>query len=387
MRKLAFSLEEYRRRTSAVQAGMAHEGLGALVVSNLAHITWLSGFQTIGSYGYGLYALVVPATGDPFLFSSDFESHNAKIDSWVRDVVTYGVLDDALGAPVEQLADVLAERGLGAGRVGGQFGHYALTAEQSRAFEAKLPEADLVEATEVIDRVRRTKGAEEIAVMRQAAALTSAGMSAAIDAVREGATDNAAAAAAYHAIVSGGGEYFSLQPIVTSGARSGIPHSTFRRQELAQGDCVFIEIAASYQRYSAPALRAVSVGPPDDAVRRAFDACYASVTTLCEHLRAGASSRDAARAAGKALRAVEPDLVWHGYYAYSVGLGFPVMCCDCDADVTEHADYALEAGMVFHCNTSLRKLGAFGVTLGDTVLVTDTGHEVLTSIPRELAVR
>lgn len=386
--KAIFSQKEYHRRISAVQASMAREGLGVLVVSNLADITWLSGFQTIGSYGYGLYALVVPAIGNPFLFSSDFESHNAKIDSWVKDIVVYSVLDATVGATVKRLAEVLVERGLAAGRVGCQMGHYALTAEQFRIFETNLPDSEIIDASNVIDRVHRIKSAEEIAVMRRAAALTSAGMKAAINAVHEGGTDNTVAAAAYETIVTGGGEYFSLQPIVTSGARSGIPHSTFRRQKLAKSDCVFIEVIASYQRYSTPAMRVVSVGPPNNEVRRAFEACNASVMTLCAHLRAGVSSRAAARAAGRALRAVEPNLVWHGCYAYSVGLSFPVMCCDCNANViTEHTDFELKAGMVFHCNTSLRKVGVFGVTLGDTVLVTETGHEVLTTVPRKMAVR
>lgn len=41
------------------------------------------------------------------------------------------------------------------------------------------------------------------------------------------------------------------------------------------------------------------------------------------YLRDGASTRAAARQAGEALRAIEPNLVWHGYYGYSVGLTFP----------------------------------------------------------------
>ena len=385
MKRLAFTEGEYRRRLGAVQAEMAKEGLSALALVNLASVCYLSGFQTLGSYGYGLYALVVPAEGDPVLFSSDFESHNAKIDSWVTDVVTYEVMEEA---PAARLGRLMCDRGLARGRVGVERGHYAMTVRQFDAFGRELPEAALVEASPILDRVKVVKSAEEIAVMRRTAALTTAGTLAGIEAAREGATDNDVAAAVYQTVISQGGEYFSLQPIVTSGRRSGIPHSTFRRNRLEKGDNVFIEVSASHERYSAPTLRTVALGEPDADVQRAFDGCQASVETLSENLRAGASSRDAATAAGRALRAIEPDLVWHGYYGYSVGLGFPPMCCDCEGgDITEETDYELRAGMVFHCSTSLRKIGAFGVTLGDTVLVTETGCEALTTVPRRLTIR
>jgi Xaa-Pro aminopeptidase len=42
--------------------------------------------------------------------------------------------------------------------------------------------------------------------------------------------------------------------------------------------------------------------------------------------------------------------------------------------------------MTFHCSTSLRDVGVFGVTVGDTMAVTATGCEVLTSGSRELRV-
>jgi Xaa-Pro aminopeptidase len=42
--------------------------------------------------------------------------------------------------------------------------------------------------------------------------------------------------------------------------------------------------------------------------------------------------------------------------------------------------------MTFHASTSLRRLGEFGVTVGETVAVTQAGCEVLTDVPRDLHV-
>jgi Xaa-Pro aminopeptidase len=150
-----------------------------------------------------------------------------------------------------------------------------------------------------------------------------------------------------------------------------------------------MEVCAVHKRYNASGLRTVVIGKPGDEVKRAHDACLAGVTTVIDHLRSGASAQDAARHAGNALRAIEPDLVWHGYYGYSVGLAFPPACTDCqhNSSIVEQEELILQPGMVFHCSVSLRKVRHFGVTVGDTVVVTEQGHQVLTNAPRELIVK
>ena len=87
------------------------------------------------------------------------------------------------------------------------------------------------------------------------------------------------------------------------------------------------------------------------------------------------------------MRAIEPALLWHGYYGGSTGLSFSPTYSDGGAvEITETSGAVLEAGMTFHASTSLRRLGEFGVTVGETVAVTDAGCEVLTHVPRGLHV-
>src|SRR5262249_47151841 len=80
--------------------------------------------------------------------------------------------------------------------------------------------------------VKTVKSPCELQYVRQAASWSTLGMHAAIDAVTEGATDNDVAAAAYHAVIRAGSEYMCYAPIVTSGRRSGVPHSTHQRVPL-----------------------------------------------------------------------------------------------------------------------------------------------------------
>ena len=180
-----------------------------------------------------------------------------------------------------------------------------------------------------------------------------------------------------------------MQPIVTSGRRSGIPHSSFHRTPLEEGDVLLLEFSTAYQRYDVHAMRTASVGEPPAEVRRAFDACLASVETLYENMRGGANAREIALKARARLRAIEPDLLWHGHYGYSMGLTFPPACTDLiDAVVlSETSDAILQPGMVLHCSTSLREIGQYGTAVSECVLVTEDGCEILTQFPRQLNVR
>ena len=103
--------------------------------------------------------------------------------------------------------------------------------------------------------VKVTKSPREIEYIRRAARITDAGVTAAIDAAREGATDNDVAAAANRAMFDAGTEYMCISPIVTSGARSGVLHSTHKRNTLEKEDSVCVELGGCYQRYTAPIMR------------------------------------------------------------------------------------------------------------------------------------
>jgi Xaa-Pro aminopeptidase len=43
--------------------------------------------------------------------------------------------------------------------------------------------------------------------------------------------------------------------------------------------------------------------------------------------------------------------------------------------------------MVFHVTTSLREMAKHGTAFSETVLITEDSHEILTDVPRELAIK
>jgi Xaa-Pro aminopeptidase len=261
-----------------------------------------------------------------------------------------------------------------------------LTADQYRRLQQHLPAASLVEADDLLVPIKAIKSPAEIAYLREAARLSTLGMEGALGAAAPGQTENDLAALASQLMIAGGSEYMCIEPFVTAGRRSGVPHSTFRRNTLRPGDAVLLEVGACVCRYTAPLMRTVALVPVPAAVRRAAAACRDSLNVLIEYMRPGAVARDVAARARVAWLPLCQELIWHGIYAYSVGLGFPPDWNDAPLCITENADFVLEPGMCFHATTSLRQPAAFGVALSETVLIAEQGNEVLTGTPRDLCV-
>jgi Xaa-Pro aminopeptidase len=79
---------------------------------------------------------------------------------------------------------------------------------------------------------------------------------------------------------------------------------------------------------------------------------------------------------------------FHGLFGYSVGIGFPPGWYETlGFDIRADNERDLEAGMVFHVPVSLRLPGQFGVNQSQTVLITETGVDPLTTSSAALVIR
>ncbi|MFH0963626.1 MAG: Xaa-Pro peptidase family protein [Planctomycetota bacterium] len=382
-RELAFPLSEYRRRALRVQEEMARRNIDLMLVTTLANVCYLTGIESIAPHKYWL--AVVPRRGDPILLCEDFESHNALLGSWIPDICTYPGRSD----PILETGRLVRKLGVRCGRLGVELNALSsLSAQGYLKLKAALSGNRLVDATDCVTSVMAIKSELEIACLRRAGTITGAAMRAGVAAVREGATDNDVAAAAYRTLISKGSEFPSYPVIVTTGGRSSVPHSTFKRVPIGRGDPVFMEIGACVHRYSAPMLRTAALGRPPASLRKMTQACVDSVSALLENIRAGALAGDVAAKSEVLLKGLPARIVWHGYYGYSVGLGFPPTWADHRSLIIRLASPdILQAGMVFHLSTSLRDVGRYGATCSETAVVRENGCEVLTALPRRLFLR
>ena len=79
-----------------------------------------------------------------------------------------------------------------------------------------------------------------------------------------------------------GSEFFSIDPIVNAGHRTGYFHTTFKRHPISAGDPVQLEFGGCFHRYTAPLMRTVLTGQPSDIQQRMIrlDTQLAALETL-----------------------------------------------------------------------------------------------------------
>lgn len=378
-KQIAFEESEFRRRLSAVQREIAGSGLDALLSTTTENIYYLTGYQTFGG---AQQALIVPAEGDPFLVLRYFESHLVAYTSWLdasRHVATWDDSDD----PHEAIVRALGDTGLDGKRIGLETRRGGLSVALYRAVADR---AEVVDATDVIEGVRAVKSQAELAVMRQAARYTEAGIRAAFDAVTAGASENDVAAASYDAMVRAGSEYMANDPIITAGPRSGVPHTTFCRARIAPGDPVLIELGANHHRYFAPLMRTAVAAPASDTVRALYDACVASLEAALDVIRPGITSGEAHAACQRVIDARGYRENFRKRLGYGVGIGWQSWSEGHIVSLRADDRTELKAGMTFHLPPALRIVPEVGVGLSETIVVTETGCECLLDVPRELVV-
>jgi Xaa-Pro dipeptidase len=374
---LPFTTGEYDRRLAALRARMTASGLDALLVFIPENVFYLTGYVTIGFSNF--QALIVPASGKPVLFIREMERLVAEATTWIEEFDIFADDQD----PLARLAEVLAAHGLKGACIGAEMSGGFVSASLMRKMEERL--GGLIDGSGLVEAGRRVKSAEEIALIRRACRITEAGMQAAYDAIRPGVTDNSVAAATYTAMMGAGADFFVTDPIVTSGWRSGIAHTTFANRMLETGDTVLLEFGGCFRRYFGPLMRGVAIGPVDPEVDRMAEVLIESLDAAIAAIRPGVSSGAVDEACRGTIERAGFEAFFRKRTGYSVGIAYaPSWTEGHIVSLRKDDDTLLEPGMVFHMPPALRNPGRHGIGFSETVLVTETGCEVLTNFPRTL---
>lgn len=261
-----FSLQERDRRWSALRELMNRSEMDVIVApQNSGHSTdfqsnsrWIS---QCGGGGDADIAVVFPLLDDVTVVATSAKPRWPTVQNWVKDVRearrNYGrVIVERLGGLNPRRIGIA---GLGGGTRTPEGTIFHGSFQQIRD---AFPQADLVDATELLAELRYVKSDEEIAFLARSRDIIELGTQAEIAHAKAGTIDWLVWAESISAMLRGGSE-MTVHFNWVSGPR---PPRTLTRPShrvLQQGDIIFNELEASWGGYRSQAVVPVAVGQPD----------------------------------------------------------------------------------------------------------------------------
>ncbi len=376
-----FTQEEIELRQEAARREISARGIDVLLVTGPENIFYLTGQQSPGYYTY--QALLLPSEGEPVFIVRQLELNNLIANTRMSIGRVYPYADNA--DPVEVTIEVISKLGWGDKRIAINQREWFFPVAIYKALEKKL--GQLEDATGVIENLRAVKSPLELAKIEQAARYVDAGMEAGIAAIRVGDTENNIVSAMMGKAIAAGSEYVGMEPLMACGRRCGVPHGTWRRNILKDGDPVFLEMAACHDRYHAALMRTAWIGRVPDEAKNMMASCLEGLAEALAMLKPGNSCEQVHQACQKVI---DRDGYTENYKkrtGYSIGTAFAPDWGEGNIlSLYEGVNTVLKPGMVFHIPPALRIYGVFTVGVSETAIVTESGCKTLSNISREMLV-
>ncbi|MDX5627161.1 MULTISPECIES: M24 family metallopeptidase [unclassified Brenneria] len=382
---------------------MAAAELDAVIAWGGANFHYMTGYQNYFDNPGGSIALLPadPAQKGMVLVASWVEE-SAKENISIADVRTYPLwleiadIDEIrsgrasrqpkpsprfdIARNMTTLAEAVNASGLGHGRIGIEMN--LVSAAAFALLRARLPHATFVECGGLFTDLRAIKSPFEIACLQEATRFAEAGLLAVASTPLRGLDtqglkmiyDNACAERAARMPDAGfmatrvtASIGVDISPTLTGGAR------------ITGNESVFFDCAASIRGYGSDTGRTLIFHPPTDEMRRIMDAVCAGMDAGIALLRPGTAMCEIFHAGQNAVRKAGLDWYTRGHIGHTIGLGMGEQAPYLSPNETR----ALEAGMVIALETPLYIKGLGGFQVEECFVITDTGHEKITSLPRD----
>jgi Xaa-Pro dipeptidase len=373
---LHFERAEFESRVARARYSLKDAQLDAIVLFAQESHFYLTGYDTSGFVFFQCAVLTVdekPIT----LLTRRPDLEQARRTSTIADIRLWYDAEDA--DPSYELLNILEEKGLRGARVGIEMRSFGLVAKNYELVRRRLNEwCALVDASNLVRELRVTKSPAEIAYVRRSAELADDALEAMLTASRPGAFEGAIAAAGAAAILEGGGDPPPSGPVLGSGDRALLIRSATGFRHLDPVDQLTMEFAASYRHYCACLMRTVAVGRANEIQRRMFEVTREALAAMTEAARPG-------RLLGEIDDAHRRVYDTAGYAAarmsacgYSLGATYRPTWMDVPPMLYSGNATPTAPGMVLFLHAILIDASQnLAMSLGHTILVSETGAEVL----------
>ncbi len=351
-------------RADRLAAAVHAERLDAVLVTEPTNVRYVTGFT--GSSGLAL-------VGEDGLrrFVTDFryltQSEEQLDAAWERQIAQ---------DPFEHAAEGLPTGGF---RLG--FDDAALSVKAHARLAELAPDGvELIPAGGMVEALRLAKDPAELELIRAAQRLADEALEDVLGRGLAGRTERAVALDIEFTMRRLGADGASFPPIVAAGAHGALPHAMPRDVVIPEATLCVVDWGAQLDGYASDCTRTYATSAELDprdrevyaVVLRAQQAALAAVAPGPLGREVDAVAREIIDAAGHAE-----------HFGHGLGHGVGMEVHE-GPRLSRQGEVALAPGQVVTVEPGVYVPGRVGVRIEDLVVVTEDGHEVLTSLTKEL---
>jgi Xaa-Pro dipeptidase len=362
-------------RLNNLTASISTSNLDAVILNPGPTLTYLTGVD-FHLMERPIVLFVAPGQ-DPALVLPELEMLKVDMFPYKVQAFAYGENPSDWDAAFRKAAQAL---GLDGKRIG-------VEPRQLRLMEfshvkAGAPESEYPDASEVLTGLRLKKDKAEVDKMRRAIKIAQDALEATIPLIKIGMTERELSSELVIQLLKNGSDpEMPFSPIVSGGPNGANPHASPTDRKLQAGDLLVVDWGAAYNHYISDLTRTFSVGEVDDECKK--------IHKIVQEANA------AGRAAGGpgvpcanvdiATREVIEKSGYGKYFTHRTGHGIGMEGHE-DPYMRGDNMQLLEPGMAYTVEPGIYLPNRNGVRIEDNVVITESGADCLSDMPREIRV-
>jgi Xaa-Pro aminopeptidase len=358
-------------RTQRLATEMGALGVDRLLVSTPVNVRYLSGYT--GTNGLLLISAKEQA---PHRFFTDFRYAGQSAQQVPGEIER----EIAPGELIEAAVRALGEGGVeGEQRLG--FDDASLTVKQHARLRELLAQGwELVPCAGIVERLREVKDEQEVQRIRAAAELADRALSEVLEAGLVGRSERDVAIELELRMRRLGAQAPSFPSIVAGGEHGALPHAEPRDVEIERGVLVTIDWGAYLEGYCSDCTRTYATGALDEEATAVYELVLRAQEAALASVRAGVSGREVDGVARSVI-----EQAGHGeHFGHGVGHGVGMEIHEAPRLSRTAGDQPLRAGNIVTVEPGVYVPERLGVRIEDLALVSESGCERLTSLPKQL---
>jgi Xaa-Pro aminopeptidase len=357
-------MSRFAKRRDKIRQLLRKNRFDGLLVTNFKNVTYLTGFT-----GDDSYLLVTPKhtlllTDDRY--TTQLEDECPDVELSIRGpgkTMLASVADLVTKSKIKLLA----------------FEAISMTVALQMALSKAVAKVECVATEGWVEELRMIKDSDEIARTRVACRQAERAFEVVRALLNPEMTELEVAAELEYQARRFGGRCLSFPPIVGVGPRSALPHGTPTSRRICESDFTLIDWGVNEGLYVSDLTRILVTGKISPKLRKIYGVVLKAQLAAIQAIRPGVTCETVDRTAR--------DIITKAGYGKQFGHG---LGHGTGLDIHESPRLSrgqktpLAAGMIITVEPGIYLPGWGGVRIEDDILVTRTGHDVLTSVPKQL---